>query len=115
MTTWNKPRVERMVQYVRENFLAGEEFADLADAQAHAETWCRDKAGPASTAPPAHAHWRCSPRPRHALLLAAPGVYDVPVFKAVKVHRDFHAEVAKALYSLPEQLDRAHARRPRRQ
>ena len=31
-----------------------------------------------------------------------PGVYDVPVFKAVKVHRDFHAEVAKALYSLPE-------------
>nr|WP_220100353.1 hypothetical protein [Mycolicibacterium agri] len=31
-----------------------------------------------------------------------PGVYDVPVFKRVKVHRDFHAEVAKALYSLPE-------------
>ena len=27
----------------------------------------------------------------------------MPVFKAVKVHRDFHAEVAKALYSLPEQ------------
>lgn len=26
----------------------------------------------------------------------------MPVFKAVKVHRDFHAEVAKALYSLPE-------------
>ena len=38
-----------------------------------------------------------------ALLLPVPGVYDVPVFKAVKVHRDFHAEVAKALYSLPEQ------------
>lgn len=27
----------------------------------------------------------------------------MPVFKAVKVHRDFHAEVDKALYSLPEQ------------
>ena len=24
------------------------------------------------------------------MLLAVPGVYDVPVFKAVKVHRDFH-------------------------
>ncbi|GFG50601.1 hypothetical protein MAGR_20420 [Mycolicibacterium agri] len=35
-------------------------------------------------------------------LLPVPGVYDVPVFKRVKVHRDFHAEVAKALYSLPE-------------
>lgn len=38
-----------------------------------------------------------------ALLLPVPGAYDVPMFKTVKVHRDFHAEVAKALYSLPEQ------------
>ena len=37
------------------------------------------------------------------MLLPRPSVYDVPVFKQVKVHRDFHAEVAKALYSLPEQ------------
>ena len=29
----DKPRVERMVQYVRNNFFAGEEFTDLADAQ----------------------------------------------------------------------------------
>ena len=27
--------------------------------------------------------------------------YDVPVFKTVKVHRDFHVEVARALYSVP--------------
>ena len=26
----------------------------------------------------------------------------MPIFKAVKIHRDYHAEVAKALYSLPE-------------
>lgn len=45
MTTWNKPRVERMVQYVRNNFFAGEDFADLADAQARAEAWCAEKAG----------------------------------------------------------------------
>ena len=42
------------------------------------------------------------------MLAAAPGVYDVPVFQAVKVHRDFHAEVAKALYSLPAAVDRTH-------
>ena len=30
----DKPRVERVVQYVRGNFLAGETFTDLADAQA---------------------------------------------------------------------------------
>jgi hypothetical protein len=36
-------------------------------------------------------------------LLPTPDAYDVPVFTKVKVHRDFHVEVAKALYSLPEQ------------
>ncbi|MHB1235881.1 MAG: IS21 family transposase, partial [Microbacteriaceae bacterium] len=41
----DKPRVERAVQYVRGNFWAGEVFTDLADAQARAEAWCRDRAG----------------------------------------------------------------------
>jgi transposase len=50
----DKPRVERMVQYVRNNFFAGEDFADLADAQDRAETWCRDKAGQRVKAPQAH-------------------------------------------------------------
>lgn len=27
----------------------------------------------------------------------------MPVFKTVKIHPDYHAEVVKALYSLPEQ------------
>ena len=38
-----------------------------------------------------------------ACLLAVPPAYDVPTFTRVKVHRDFHVEVARALYSLPEQ------------
>ncbi|WP_369816165.1 IS21 family transposase [Mycobacterium sp. 852014-52144_SCH5372336] len=37
----DKPRVERMVQYVRNNFFAGEEFTDLADAQDRAQVWLR--------------------------------------------------------------------------
>ena len=36
-------------------------------------------------------------------LLTARAAYDVPVFTRVKVHRDFHVEVARALYSLPQQ------------
>ena len=59
--------------------------------------------GPASTAAPVRARWRCSPPPSRRCCCRRPALYDVPVFKAVKVHRDFHAEVAKALYSLPEQ------------
>ncbi len=99
----DKPRVERAVQYVRRNFWDGETFTSLAHAQQAATVWCRDTAG-------TRTHGTICARPlevftaeEQSRLLPVPGgVYDVPVFKTVKVHRDFHAEVAKALYSLPE-------------
>jgi transposase len=97
----DKPKVERMVQYVRGNFFAGEDFTDLADAQARVEVWCRDVAGQ-------RIHGTTAARPavvfaehEAAVLLAVPEPYDVPVFTKVKVHRDFHVEVGKALYSAP--------------
>lgn len=99
----DKPRVERAVQYVRGNFWAGETFTDLDDAQHAAQRWCSNTAGTrihgTTCARPAEVF----EREEHPMLLPRPAVYDVPVFKQVKVHRDFHAEVAKALYSLPEQ------------
>ena len=100
----DKPRVERAVQYVRGNFWAGEDFADLADAQVLAEAWCRERAG-------MRIHGTTQRRPlemftelESACLLEVPPPYDVPVFTRVKVHRDYHVEVAKALYSVPEHL-----------
>ena len=103
MTTLDKPRVERAVQYVRGNFWDGETFTSLDQAQQAVTAWCAGTAG-------TRIHGSTCARPlevftsaEQALLLAVPAAYDVPVFKTVKVHRDFHAEVAKALYSLPEQ------------
>ena len=100
----DKPRVERVVQYVRGNFWAGESFTDLADAQARAVAWCSGRAG-------MRIHGTIQARPLEvftgreaARLLPAPRPYDVPVLTKVKVHRDFHVEVAKALYSVPEQF-----------
>ncbi|MGH3857548.1 MAG: IS21/IS408/IS1162 family transposase [Pseudonocardiaceae bacterium] len=100
----DKPRVERAVQYVRGNFFAGEEFVDLADAQVRVEKWCRDTAGQ-------RIHGTIAARPAEVFaeheasaLLAVPDPYDAPIFTRVKVHRDFHIEVGKALYSAP----RAH-------
>jgi transposase len=97
----DKPRVERAVQYVRGNFFAGEEFVDLADAQTRVEKWCRETAG-------LRIHGSTQARPvevftegEAAALLAVPQPYDVPIFTRVKVHRDFHIEVGKALYSAP--------------
>jgi transposase len=99
----DKPRVERTVQYVRGNFWAGETFTDLADAQAGAVVWCAERAG-------MRIHGTTQRRPAEMFteveagcLLPVPEPYDMPTFTRVKVHRDFHVEVAKALYSVPEQ------------
>ena len=97
----DKPRVERTVQYVRSNFWAGETFLDLPDAQDRVERWCATRAG-------LRLHGTIQARPAEVFteheasrLLPVPAAYDVPVFKTVKVHRDFHVEVARALYSAP--------------
>jgi transposase len=104
----DKPRVERVVQYVRGNFWAGESFADLADAQARVEAWCAQRAG-------MRIHGTTAQRPAEhftaveaGCLLPVPAPYDVPIFTRVKVHRDYHVEVAKALYSVPEHLIGTH-------
>jgi Mu transposase-like protein len=99
----DKPKVERAVQYVRGNFFAGEHFTGLADAQARAEVWCREVAG-------MRIHGTTCARPAEVFagqeagaLLPLPAPYDVPVFAKVKVHRDFHVEVGRALYSAPKE------------
>lgn len=105
----DKPRVERQVQYVRGNFFAGEQFADLADAQRRAGAWCATTAG-------LRVHGTTARRPAEqfaaeeaAVLLPAPASrYDVPVFATPKVARDLHIEVARGLYSVPAELVGQH-------
>jgi hypothetical protein len=101
----DKPRVERVVQYVRGNFFAGEDFADLPDAQRRVEAWCRTTAG-------LRRHGTTYQRPgeqfaaeEQQLLLPVPaGRYDVAIFATPKVARDLHIEVARGLYSIPAEL-----------
>ncbi len=101
----DKPRVERTVQFVRENFFRGESFLDLADAQRRVEQWCTTTAG-------LRVHGTTAQRPAEhfaaaeaALLLPAPSTpYDVPLFATPKVARDLHIEVARGLYSVPGEL-----------
>jgi transposase len=104
----DKPRVERAVQYVRGNFFAGEHFTGLSDAQAASEAWCRQVAG-------MRIHGTIAARPAQVFaeheagaLLSLPVPYDVPVFAKVKVHRDFHVEVGRALYSAPKEYLGCH-------
>jgi transposase len=105
----DKPRVERAVQYVRGNFFAGEHFTGLADARDRAQAWCRDTAG-------MRIHGTIQARPAEvfaaheasALLPLPAAAYDVPVFTRVKVHRDFHVEIGRALYSAPKEYLGCH-------
>lgn len=101
----DKPRVERTVQFVRENFWRGEQFSDLAQGQRRVEVWCRTTAG-------LRVHGTTAQRPAEdfaaleaPLLLAPPtSRYDVPIFATPKVARDLHVEVARGLYSVPGEL-----------
>ena len=89
MTARSKPRVERMVQFVRGSFFAGESFIDLADGQRRVETWCMSTAGTRI-----HGTIQCRPIE----------LFNLPVYAMCKVHRDHHIEIAKALYSVPGDL-----------
>jgi hypothetical protein len=89
------------VQYVRGSFWAAHTFTDLIEAQAAASLWCERVAGQ-------RIHGTTAARPTEAfaqrgagLLLPVPPAYDQPILRSVKVHRDHHVEIAKALYSVP--------------
>ncbi|MGD9755546.1 MAG: IS21 family transposase [Acidimicrobiia bacterium] len=101
----DKPRVERVVPFVRNSFFAGEVFIDLVDAQRRVEVWARERAGMrihgTTQLRPAE-HFRLEEAPVLAPAPTAP--YDVPIYATAKVHRDHHIEVAKALYSIPGNL-----------
>lgn len=104
----DKPRVERVVQYVRGNFWAAHSFTTLPEAQQAAVVWCQDVAGQ-------RIHGTIAARPAEvfaareaALLLPVPQGYDQPILRSVKVHRDHHVEIGKALYSVPGDWIGAH-------
>jgi hypothetical protein len=98
----DKPRVEAGVHYVQGNFFAGESFLDLADARSRMAAWL---AGTANTR--VHGTTRQVPAVVFAgqespCLLPVPGErYQVPYWAEVKVHVDYHIQVARALYSVP--------------
>lgn len=100
----DKGKVERTVQYVQTSFFAGEAFSTLAEAQGAAERWCRTTAGQRL-----HSTTRQRPaehfaRDEQSLLLPAPEQpYEVASWSEVRVQRDHHLTVTKALYSVPTQ------------
>jgi transposase len=98
----DKPRVENMVAYVREDWFAGESFDSLSAARESAASWCKDVAGAR-----VHGTTRQVPRDvfdlveRGAMLPLPAAPFDVPTWHDAKVHDDHHIQVRYSLYSVP--------------
>jgi hypothetical protein len=98
----DKARVERSVPFVRDDCFGGETITTMEQARERAVLWSREEAG-------MRRHSRTLRLPREHFeavekisLLPAPTMrYDVPLRCDPKVARDQHAQVARALYSLP--------------
>ena len=89
------------MKFVQGNFFAGESFLDLADARSRMTAWL----GTANAR--VHGTTRQVPavvfaRQEAPCLLPAPADrYQVPYWAEVKVHVDYHIQVARSLYSVP--------------
>jgi len=99
----DKPRVERMVPYVRDSFFSGREFIDLAGMRSAAASWSFSVAGQRAARPLGGA------RPA-AVFAAAEAEQLLPLpaepfepasWQQAKVAPDCHISVAGALYSVP--------------
>jgi transposase len=97
-----KPKVERNVQYVRENFFRGETWIDLEHVRREAVRWCTEVAGKR-----VHGTTRQPPLvlfttvEKQALNPLKAKRFDPPTWQECKVHPDHHIQFDKALYSLP--------------
>jgi transposase len=97
-----KPKVERNVQYVRENFFRGETWIDLEHVRREAVRWCTEVAGKR-----VHGTTRQQPlvvfsaAERSALSPLKAQRFDPPTWQQCKVHPDHHIQFDKAIYSLP--------------
>ena len=89
---------------VRDDCFGGEVVLDLDHARTHARHWCVDDYGPrrhSRTLRAPREHFETVEQP--ALRPAPTAPYDIPLWGDPKVARDQHAQVARALYSLPTQ------------
>ncbi len=99
----DKPRVERMVPYVRDSFFAGRVFPDLPTMRSQAATWSREVAGMRAARPLGGARPIAVFRALEAeKLLALPTrPFEVASWQTAKVGPDCHLSVGGALYSVP--------------
>lgn len=101
-TPEHKGKVERSMPTVRQQLVAGRDYADLAAATEGAMRWCREGVGrePHGTTqePPVERFERDE---RGVLAPLPPTAFECPTWAEAKVHPDHHIVFGRSYYSLP--------------
>ena len=104
-TPTDKSRVERQVQYARNDYFRGERFRSVEEARVEAERWCREDAGMRTHGRTRKAPLEVFEQEERSVLRPAPSEpYDPPRWTTHTVGRDHAVVVGYALYSVPHTL-----------
>ena len=101
-TPEHKGKVESGVHFVKRSFLAGQQFADLREANRQLRVWIRERAGTrehGTTHQPPLVLFETHERQRLLPLPTEP--FDLTETRLVKVHPDCHVVLAGSYYSVP--------------
>jgi transposase len=101
-TPQHKGKVERGVDYVKQNFLAGRGELPLTQANRAVRAWCLTTAGQRTHGTTKQQPLVCFEQTEHAALQPLPDQpYEVATWKRVKLHRDCYVVFENAYYSAP--------------
>lgn len=98
----HKGKVEDGVHYVQRNFVAGQEFLDINEANANVKSWVLDEAGirdhGTTHEMPLRRFWEDE---QAALLPLHRQPFELMSVRRVTLHRDCHVQIDGSYYSAP--------------
>jgi len=105
----DKPRVERIIPYIRDSFWSGRDFASLEQINRQAVQWCLKVSG-------AREHGTTRKPPLNLFYLAEESAikplpsspFEIVTWHQAKVAMDCHIQVSRTLYSVPYQYAGKH-------
>jgi transposase len=101
-TPRHKGKVESGVHYLQRNFMAGQQFVDIDQANARLREWLRDEAGTRCHGTTHQAPLKLFAEYEQAALLPLPATpFVLCDVRQVKVHPDCHVVIDGSYYSVP--------------
>jgi transposase len=98
----HKGKVENGIHYLKRNFMAGQQFADIHAANQRLWTWVRERAGTRQHGTTHQPPLYLFQTHEQAALLPLPAEpFTLCEIKVVKVHPDCHVTIAGSYYSVP--------------